>query len=146
MASDASWVLDEPSRLRESAPQLELLKGESAPVFEDLLAGASVKVRAIALRLREILREEYPKATEAIYLGWRLVMYSVREDIAGIQIHRNHCSLYFSRGVELEDEDELLEGKGLRLRHVRIEDTRGFQEAVLRKLLRRASALAAAED
>jgi hypothetical protein len=51
---------------------------------------------------------------------------------------KTYVQLYFLRGSELSDPDELLEGTGKKLRHVNLYDAGDLKRPALRRLMKRA--------
>jgi len=76
-------------------------------------------MRAIAERLREIVRRELPDADERVRIGWRLLGYHLpvarRRTIftAWVGPERKHVHLGFPMGVLIDDPAEALEGRGI---------------------------------
>jgi hypothetical protein len=76
-------------------------------------------MRAIAVRLREIVRRELPEADERVRLGWRLLGYHLpvprRRTIftAWVGPERKHVHLGFPMGVLIDDPTDALEGRGI---------------------------------
>ena len=76
-------------------------------------------------RLREIVHEIDPRTCEVVRLGDRAATYGCgpRKMIDGyvyVMPHRRWVNLGFFRGASLSDPEGLLEGKGARMRHVKI--------------------------
>lgn len=114
--------------------------------FEELIAGYSPEVRAIACRLRRLVREELPLAEETVYLGWRSAMYRDGREVCGIQpLRGGYCNLYFMRGAALADPNGLLEGTGKGMRHVQVRELTGLPIGPVQALIRAAHGLAQEE-
>ena len=73
----------------------------------------------ILVSLRELLLKIAPNAKEKIKYGG-LVFLSDKRLFCGIFIRKNHISIEFDRGAEMQDPDNLLEGSGANRRHVKI--------------------------
>ena len=91
---------------------------------EVFLAGYAPEIRAIAERLRELVREAAPDAIERVRTGWRLIGYDVpvgrrTRYFAFVAPEPNHVHLGFEYGVWMTDPDDLLLGAHLDLRKVR---------------------------
>lgn len=111
--------------------------------FEELVGGYAPEVRAIARRLRRLVREELPQAEETVYLGWRSAMYRDGREVCGIQpLRGGYCNLYFMRGAELADPNGLLEGTGKGMRHVKVRALAGLSVGPIQELIRAAHRLA----
>ena len=72
----------------------------------------------ILVSLRELVLKIAPNAKEEIKYGG-LVFISGKRLFCGIFIRKNHVSVEFDRGAEMQDPDNLLEGSGTR-RHLKI--------------------------
>jgi hypothetical protein len=82
------------------------------------LEGYSPKHRAIANRLRSIIKATIPEATERVRVGWRVVGFDLRVGrrsgfFAWIFPEREHVHLGFPQGVLLADMHGRLEGDGI---------------------------------
>ncbi len=72
----------------------------------------------ILVSLRELVLTIAPDAKEEIKYGG-LVFLSGKRLFCGIFVRKNHISVEFDRGTEMQDPDNLLEGSGVR-RHLKI--------------------------
>jgi hypothetical protein len=93
--------------------------------FDDLVAGAEPALAAIARRLRSLVIDLDPGAVEVVRLGDGAATFGVgpkqmSEGYVYIAPHRAHVNLGFYRGAALPDPEDLLEGTGKALRHVKI--------------------------
>ena len=73
----------------------------------------------ILVSLRELLLRIAPNAKEEIKYGG-LVFLSDKRLFCGIFIRKNHISVEFDRGAEMQDPDNFLEGSGTNRRHLKI--------------------------
>ena len=73
----------------------------------------------IVTTLRKLVSAISPNVKEEIKYGG-LVFVSDKRLVCGIFIRKNHISVEFDRGVELQDPDNFLEGSGTRRRHLKI--------------------------
>lgn len=108
--------------------------------FEDILADKPDEMRAIAVRLREIIADRHPNCVEVPRPGEPSASYGVgpkkmSEAYAYIMPHRAHVNLGFYHGAALEGFDHLLEGSGKRLRHVKIDSLAAAERPEIRALL-----------
>lgn len=69
-------------------------------------------------KVREIVFDNYPEVKERIMYGG--IMFSLIDDFAGLFVRKNHVSLEFSYGVKFDDSKNLLEGKGIYRRHLKL--------------------------
>jgi hypothetical protein len=113
---------------------------------EALLAGYPAPMRAIAQRLREIVRRALPDAIEAVRPGWRLIGYDIPSGrktafCCFVWAEQEHVHLGFQYGVFMHDPDRALDGEGItqRARWLTFEPGDPLDEAALRVLLHEAA-------
>lgn len=85
---------------------------------EAFLDGYPDDMRAIAERLRVIVRRTLPDAIEAVRPGWHLIGYDVprgRSTVYACYVAPEyaHVHLGFEHGVLMDDPDRLLQGRGV---------------------------------
>jgi hypothetical protein len=108
-------------------------------------------IRALAERLRAVVRRSVPDAVERVRPGWRLIGYEVPVGrrlryFAYVAPEPIHVHLGFEYGIAVPDPDGLLEGAHLNLRQVRYVTYRPGDEVpepALVRLTREAAAVAA---
>lgn len=117
----------------------------------EFLAGRDNHVVELALKLREIVLDEAPTATElvhdvkyAIALNYTFTR-SVKQAFCGIAIYRHHVNLGFWRGAELPDPRKLLQGDGKLHRHLRVANYEDLERPYLRPFLQAAIRIAQSE-
>ena len=71
------------------------------------------------ISLRKLVLEITPSAKEEIKYGG-LVFVSDKRLFCGIFIRKNHISVEFDRGSEMQDPNNFLEGSGKNRRHLKI--------------------------
>ncbi|MFQ5512652.1 MAG: DUF1801 domain-containing protein [Candidatus Krumholzibacteriia bacterium] len=86
----------------------------------ELLSGSTPEVRSLVGTLRKIVAEAVPAATETVKRGWRTITYEDEGIVCYIAPLRKHVDLGFYEGVRLRDPEKLLEGRGKKLRHIKI--------------------------
>jgi hypothetical protein len=75
---------------------------------------------------------------------WKLVRYGIDGvDVVGIGTFADHSTLYFYRGVELDDGAGLLQGGGKVMRFITLRSPADAQRPAVKKLVRKAFQLAA---
>jgi hypothetical protein len=90
---------------------------DSMPV-EAFLDGFSPAHREIAERLRSIVLEAVPDATERVRVGWRLIGYDLpvgRRSVffAWVFPEKEHVHLGFPAGVVIDDPNGVMSGAGI---------------------------------
>jgi hypothetical protein len=105
----------------------------------DLLAKTSPTMRPIVERLRVVIGDALPEATETVDLPDNLLAYGtgqkMRDLIVGIIPHAAHVNVQFLDAVELPDPHGLLEGTGKRVRHVKNRSLADAERPALRELI-----------
>jgi hypothetical protein len=113
--------------------------------FEQLIGQYSPEVQALALRLRKIIYEVLPKAEEKVWAtGWKVARYDDGGEITAIGPLKTYVNLYFADGAHLSNPDDLLEGTGKDIRHVKVKTLDGIPVAAIKKLLKEAKKYAKA--
>jgi len=113
---------------------------------EELLRGRAPQVRRWVGSLRKLVRTAAPQAAERVYRGWRLIAYDHKGLFCYIAPLKNGVNLGFYRGARLPDLEGLLEGTGKGLRHVKIRTATDLRPTALKKLVRAAYRLNAADS
>ncbi|MDX1417125.1 MAG: DUF1801 domain-containing protein [Candidatus Promineifilaceae bacterium] len=108
--------------------------------FEELMDAAVPNLRPIARRLREIVVEIDPDTVEVVRLGDNAATYGVgpkkmSEGYVYIMPHKNWVNLGFYKGAELPDPDQLLEGTGKNLRHIKNRSLAAAERPQIRTLI-----------
>jgi hypothetical protein len=91
---------------------------EPLPV-EAFLEGYSPAHRAIANRLRALIKATIPDATERVRVGWRVIGFDVPRHrrspalFAWVFPEREHVHLGFPQGVFIDDPERLMDGAGI---------------------------------
>lgn len=92
--------------------------------------------KPIVARLRALMRECAPNATELItygIIGWR-----GRKMLAVISPTKTDLTFAFSQGAEFEDKHDLLRGVGHVSKHVKLKSAETMPEAALRDYIAQA--------
>jgi hypothetical protein len=113
----------------------------------DLLSDYTPEVRALALQLRDLVRQLIPDAVEEVDLKDRLLGFTFKPRtykglILAIAPQRSYVNVMFSKGVELLEIDSagLLEGTGKVARHVKVRTEDRVRDPGLRTLIQAAAA------
>jgi len=119
----------------------------------DNLRRLAPRVRAIVKATRAAVKAAAPEAAEVAYQSspplsksamWKLARYDLGDaQVAGIGVFATYATLYFYRGVELDDGSGLLVGGGKAMRSIRLEAPEDATRPRVKSTLRRAFRLAA---
>lgn len=93
--------------------------------FADLMTGTGSDIKAIAQKLREVVFADLPEAIETVRLGDGAATYGpgpkkMTESHVYIMPKEAYVNLGFFHGSSLTDPNELLEGTGKKMRHVKV--------------------------
>lgn len=112
------------------------------------LSGLDPVIRAIAERVRALVRSEVPEAVEEVDVPGKMIGYTFQPGtykglIMAIMPHTAHVNLMFAKGVELLEHDlaRLLTGTGKKARHVAFRDPAEVDRDEVRALVREAALL-----
>ena len=90
--------------------------------------------RAVAARLRRIVRTHFPQLREDI--KWHVPVYSLdTTPIVSIEGFKAHVNLKVFKGAGLRDSAGILEGTGKGVRHVKFRSPEDVDEGKIRKLI-----------
>ena len=112
--------------------------------FDEVIAKASPEVQALARVARELLAEVMPGITEVPWARQKIAGYGVgpkkmSEHFCYLAPFKNHLNFGFMYGAHLPDPENLLEGSGADLRHVKIRSLADLEQPALRQLVEEAS-------
>jgi len=109
-----------------------------APAVRPNVQAAMKVVKEIAPHADEVAYERAPPRSRSMM--WKLVRYKAGdEDVVGIGTFTNHSTLYFYRGVELDDGSGLLEGGGKVMRSITLRSPADAEQPAVKRMVRRAS-------
>ncbi|MEI2607639.1 MAG: DUF1801 domain-containing protein [Candidatus Promineifilaceae bacterium] len=108
--------------------------------FEDAMSGANDLVKAIADQLRQLILEVYPEAIELPWPKQHIASYGVgpkkmTEHFCYIGVQRHYVNLGFYYGAQLSDPEQLLEGTGNNLRHIKIKTVDDVDRPAIRQMI-----------
>jgi hypothetical protein len=113
--------------------------------ISELLRDFDEPIRQIAWRARAVITEALPGTLEQVDRPAKLLGYgrdrTYRGLICAIAPQRRYVNLMFSRGVEIPDPEQILEGTGKRARHVRLASLADVDRPSVRALLQEAGRL-----
>jgi hypothetical protein len=118
------------------------------PTPEQFLVTFSADIQTLAGHLRALIKRTVPNADEAVYTGWRLIGYRVRDGrrshyFCYIAPFADRVTLGFEYGVLLSNDAGLLEGTGTQVRYVTIRELEDLREQELTALIAEAAVVAA---
>ena len=109
------------------------------------------EIRDLALQLRALLLEEIAPCYENIYDAYSAVAIGygtsdrLSDGIFHIAVYEKGVNLGFNDGASLADPKGILEGKGNRIRHIKVRSKADLERPALRAYIRRAHKQALAD-
>lgn len=108
--------------------------------FEELLAGKDDSLVEIATTLRNLIYEIHPESIEVVRLGDKAASFGVgpkkmSEAYAYVMPLKNRVNLGFYVGAILPDPENLLDGTGKKLRHIKVMSLEMVQNLAVRDLI-----------
>jgi hypothetical protein len=93
--------------------------------------------------LRQIVLEEAPDATERVFRNHPSALWfgcgpAMKDMFGYIAMASRHVNLGFCRGALIPDPDQVLEGEGRLMRHIKFRTERDLQRAFVRPHIRAA--------
>jgi hypothetical protein len=114
--------------------------------LKQLLKKYPPDTRRLVQEMRRVLLKTLPN--EKVYLGWSTIYFTLtgrtKDLIIAIGPMPDRLNLYFARGVDLDDPNELLEGTGKKMRHVKIFESKQIRSRALKALIKQAVTIAKA--
>ena len=112
--------------------------------FEEIVSRASPEVQDLARRAKALIQQVMPDVVEVPWPKQRSIGYGVgpkkmSEQFCYIGVFDKHINLGFYYGADLPDPEQLLDGTGRRLRHVKLTSREQLKNPGLRRLLEVAS-------
>lgn len=104
---------------------------------EHILADHTPAVRALAEKLRALIKSTVPEAQERAYPGWHAIGFRHPKTgyFCGIFPYEKEIKLYFEQGARLPDPEDILEGGQRQVRHLLVRRGSDIPPAALRRLL-----------
>jgi len=98
-------------------------------------------IKAVAPRAKEIAYQSRPPRSKSAM--WKIVRYTLADEpVVGIGTFPTYATMFFSRGRELDEPSGTLQGGGKDARFIRLHSPADAARASVRRLVRRAFALA----
>jgi hypothetical protein len=102
---------------------------------DDFMTSVGVSLKPAVIKIREIILNSSKDLKEGI--KWRSPVFYINENICGINIHKNHINLQFFHGAQFDTEN-ILEGSGTGMRHLKIVKIQDVDEKVISSLMKKA--------
>lgn len=123
-------------------PNINTVGGNGS--FQDVIAKSSPEIQAMAHAARELLADIMPGITEVPWARQKIAGYGVgpkkmSQHFCYIVPFKQHLNLGFMYGAHLPDPENLLEGKGADLRHIKIRRADDLHKSAVRELIVQAS-------
>jgi hypothetical protein len=114
--------------MKEQKTHTELTPGEFLSKYPN-------KLRLISEHARELVRSTFPIASEKVYTGWKLIGYRLPGGKKSRffccivpQRKENDVLLGFEYGIAMRDPKNLMEGKGTKVRFVRMKRRNQYKD------------------
>lgn len=112
--------------------------------FEEIISKASPEVAALARRADQLMVEIMPDVVKVAWpkqnnIGYGVGPKKMSEQFCYIMVLKNRINLGFYYGADLDDPENLLEGTGKSLRHIKIYDLTQLESKSVRELVTAAS-------
>lgn len=112
--------------------------------FEELLKTTSSQVATLARQAKELIQAIMPEVVEVVWPTQKISGYGVgpkkmSEQFCYIALFKERINLGFYYGADLPDPENLLEGSGQNLRHIKINQPAQLENPALRDLVMAAS-------
>jgi hypothetical protein len=107
--------------------------------IEEFFAGYSPDVQAVSRKLRAMVKSAMPQANEVLFASQNHIGYLFTESsgdrICYICPMKDYVRLGFMFGGQLPDPEQMLEGTGKRLRHVKVRTPDAASHPALERLV-----------
>ena len=110
--------------------------------IKNFLAPYPEYIRDLTLRIRDFIRDLYPKSNELIYDNYNALVFGYSPtDKAGdafcsLALYSRHLNFGFLRGSELSDPKKLLKGKGSFYRYITLQTDEDMPVNYIKKILK----------
>ena len=110
------------------------------PRITAILRPYTPRIKALAGRLRVLVRDVLPTAEERAMVGWKGIGYRDPQAgyVCGVFPQEDHVRLLFEHGAALEDPDRLLMGTTKQTRHIEVRSVRDIRVRAIGRLIRAA--------
>ena len=105
----------------------------------DYLSGFEPGPSELATSVRQVILSTLQDLDEVV--KWGHLVYEKNRMICSIMVHKNHVNLQIWRGAELNDPENILEGEGKSMRHVKVHSPEEVKTDYFKFLLKQAAEL-----
>jgi hypothetical protein len=117
------------------------------PTPDEFLSTFPPEIQKLANELRALVKETVPNVKEAVYTGWKLIGYRVKQGrrdayfcfIAPVE---NRLMLGFEYGIQLFDPGLRLEGDGTQVRYLTVRKEDDIEPEIFRAFIAEAAQIA----
>lgn len=102
---------------------------------DEFISTYSNEVAGIAKATRTLLKRLCPDAEEDLKLGWKTVSFASSTAFCAIAPHSKWVNLQFFNGANLSDPEQILEGTGKSMRHVKLRSKKDVSQKILADLI-----------
>jgi hypothetical protein len=117
------------------------------PTPEEFLSTFPPEIQVLANELRALVKETTPNVKEAVYTGWKLIGYRVKQGrrdayFCFIAPFPNRIMLGFEYGILLFDPNLRLEGDGTQVRYLTVREKEDIEPESFRVFIAEAAQIA----
>ena len=117
------------------------------PTPDEFLSTFPPEIQKLANELRELVKATSPDVKEAVYAGWKLIGYRVKQGkrdayFCFIAPFEHRIMLGFEYGVQLFDPGLQLEGDGTQVRYLTVREQEDIEPEVFRAFIAEAAQIA----
>jgi hypothetical protein len=117
------------------------------PTPEEFLSTFPPEIEMLANELRALVKETTPNVKEAVYTGWKLIGYRVKQGrrdayFCFIAPFPNRIMLGFEYGIQLFDPNLRLEGEGTQVRYLTVREKEDIDPESFRAFIVEAAQIA----
>jgi len=98
------------------------------------IANAAAEHKEILTTLRALIEKSVPNATE--HFKWSQPVYETKKGFCYLKSTKKHVNLGFMNFGKIDDPENLLEGTGKSMRHIKIRSMEDIREEVFGEMLR----------
>jgi hypothetical protein len=105
----------------------------------DYLTGSEPEPSELAKSVRKVILDTFPELDEVV--KWGHLVYEKDRKICSIMVHKGHVNLQIWRGAEVDDPENILEGEGKSMRHVKVHSPEDVKSDYFKFLLEQVAEL-----